>query len=118
MKKHLLIMALLASVTTVTTAHACYSEGVRVGTIQKFSKKGYIMKSWEGELVVQGTQIRGSNGNVRGGDVWKFSVLDPTVASAIDNATMTGGSIALKYCQEVLSVSTDTTYIITKAVAR
>lgn len=115
MKTHILALALLAF---ASPAIACYSEGVRVGTIQKFSKKGMMMKSWEGELVMQGTQIRGSNGSVRGGDVWKFSVTNTAVAATIDDATTTGGIVALKYCQEMVSVGTDTTYIITKAVSR
>lgn len=34
-----------------------YSEGVRAGTLDKFSKKGVFFKTWEGELRI-GTEDR------------------------------------------------------------
>lgn len=77
----------------------CYSEGIRVGSVQKFSQKGFVNKSWEGEIVMEGTRFKGSNGSVRGGDVWAFSVMDASVAKVIEEAVMTGGVVALKYCQ-------------------
>lgn len=115
----------LVTVMAIGIAQAgCYSEGVRVGTIQKFSQKGYINKSWEGELVMEGDKISGDRSRIRGGNVWAFSVLDPNVAKVIDTVTMTGGSVALKYCQEMpltgglTKFSTDTLYRITQAVER
>jgi len=103
----------------VNAEAACYSDGVRVGTIQKFSKKGTLVKSWEGELVQEGERIKGSAGNIRGGNIWKFSVDSPDVAKIIDEVTMTGGTVALHYCQVYLKMGqTDTSYIVDRAVAR
>jgi len=45
--------------------YASYSEGVRSGELVKFSRKGVVFKSWEGE-------IRETDG----GSIFYFSVLD------------------------------------------
>ncbi|MBU2997408.1 6-phosphogluconate dehydrogenase [Cellulophaga baltica] len=45
---------------------ATYSEGVRSGELIKFSSKGYIAKTWEGEI---------SQG-ISGAQIFSFSVLD------------------------------------------
>lgn len=48
------------------------SEGVRIGTVSKFSYKGNINKSWEGELVMGGLR-QGESGAVA--NIWKFSII-------------------------------------------
>ena len=114
-----IIAAITLAVSVSASAGDCYSDGIRVGTIQKFSNKGVINKSWEGELVMEGTKISGGSSSVKGGNVWKFSVLDATVAKVIDEATMLGSPIALKYCQVAFQVGqSDTNYRITQAVIR
>ena len=107
------------------TANAadCYSEGIRVGTVQKFGKKGFVTKSWEGELVMDGTKIKGNQNGVRGGNVWAFSVDDVAVAKVIDDTVMNGSMVALRYCQgnplnPLKGLSAETTYRITQAVER
>jgi hypothetical protein len=37
---------------TISVLNWAYSEGERVGYIQKFSKKGWFCKTWEGELAL------------------------------------------------------------------
>jgi hypothetical protein len=37
---------------TWATLHWSYSEGERAGYLQKFSKKGWICKTWEGEILL------------------------------------------------------------------
>jgi len=123
--KKIIVGIMVVSLSTMALADSCYSEGIRVGTVQKFSNMGFINKSWEGELVMEGTKIKGSsNGSVKGGNVWAFSATDPTVAKTIEEVMMTGGEVALKYCQTnplvagAQKFSTNTTYIVTKAVER
>ena len=118
-----LLLAVAALTCTSAYAADCYSEGVRVGTIQKFSSKGYVNKSYEGELVMEGTKLKATENGTVGGNVWKFSASDPAVAKVIDEATMSGSPVALKYCQIApldftRKASFDTTYIITRAVIR
>jgi hypothetical protein len=39
-------------VFTWLTLHWAYSEGERAGFLQKFSRKGWICKTWEGEIAL------------------------------------------------------------------
>ena len=69
-----------------------YSEGERAGYVQKFSKKGWICKTWEGELAMvtmPGTLT----------EKFLFSVTDAAVATKIEK-TM-GKRVALVYQQHV-----------------
>lgn len=43
---------LLFALYTVSVLNWAYSSGQRVGYIQKFSKKGWFCKTWEGELAL------------------------------------------------------------------
>lgn len=114
--KKLLIVAIATLYTSFVQAD-CFSDGIRVGTVQKFSKKGTFNKSWEGELVMDGLKARAAGNGATVTNVWKFSATDPAVASQIEDAIMAGKEVSLKYCQMRFNVgSTDTDYIITKAV--
>ena len=46
------VVALLLAGYTYGALHWAYSSGERVGYIQKFSKKGWLCKTWEGELTM------------------------------------------------------------------
>ena len=67
-----------------------YSNGERVGYIQKISKKGWVCKTWEGEL---------SMVNVPGAapQIFSFSVRDEAVARGILDAA--GKRVAITYEQ-------------------
>jgi len=62
------ITTLLLGITLYFTFlyYATYSEGDRTGELIKFSSKGYVFKTWEGEI---------SQG-ISGAQIFKFSVLD------------------------------------------
>jgi hypothetical protein len=119
----LCILIAAATLATASVHAECYSDGVRVGVVQKLSSKGMVNKSWEGELVMEGEKIKGNSSGIKGGNVWNFSVLDPAVAKVIDESTMSGAPVALRYCQAspldvTVKMSTDTPYRITQAVIR
>lgn len=120
--KRILIASVIA--LSLSANAGCYSEGVRVGVVQKFSQKGLVNKSWEGELVMEGEKFKaGSNGGTRGGNVWAFSSDSAEVAKVIDNVVMSGANVALRYCQlspldVTRKMSFDTPYLITQAVER
>jgi hypothetical protein len=69
-----------------------YSAGDRAGYVQKFSKKGWICKTWEGELAMV---------NLPGAmpQIFQFSVRDEAVAERI-NQTL-GQRVSLTYEQHV-----------------
>ena len=84
-----------------------YSHGERAGYVQKFSRKGWVFKTWEGELAM--VSIPGTMP-----EKFYFSVRDDSVASAI-NASL-GGRVALSYEQHVgvpLSWFAETEYFVT-----
>jgi len=69
-----------------------YSDGERVGVLQKLSRKGWICKTYEGELalyVVSGVAPQ----------IWEFTVSDPAVARAL-NAEL-GERVRLHYDEHV-----------------
>lgn len=68
-----------------------YSSGQRVGFVQKFSRKGWICKTWEGELAIV---------NMPGtlSQLFNFSVRSDSVAKAINDA-MAKGRVELEYSE-------------------
>ncbi|HVO00049.1 MAG TPA: hypothetical protein VMT49_08415 [Steroidobacteraceae bacterium] len=67
-----------------------YSEGERVGILQKVSRKGWVCKTVEGELaqyVVSGVMPQ----------IWEFTVRDATVARHLDQAL--GERVRLHYTE-------------------
>jgi len=81
--------ALFALWTWITLSYA-YSRGDRVGYAQKISQKGWLCKTWEGELAMS---------NVPGQmpEKFAFSVRDDAVARQI--AQLDGRRVSLQYEQ-------------------
>jgi hypothetical protein len=61
---------------TLATINISYSDGDRAGVLQKFSRKGWICKTYEGELAVSYTPGMAPV-------LWYFSVRDEAVAVKI-----------------------------------
>lgn len=74
-----------------------YSSGSRVGQIVKFSKKGVVFKTYEGDLNVGGF-AKDSDGDISP-NVWAFSVYrnDDAIVRAIDDAMDKGHPVKLHY---------------------
>ncbi|MEM7372209.1 MAG: hypothetical protein AAF587_26560 [Bacteroidota bacterium] len=74
-----------------------YSSGSRVGQIVKFSKKGVIFKTFEGNLNAGGF-AKDSDGDISP-NVWAFSVYrdDDAIVRAIDDAMDQGYAVKLHY---------------------
>lgn len=88
----LLVAALLFAGYTWISLTWSYSKGERAGYIQKFSRKGWVCKTWEGELAM--VAVPGSMP-----EKFYFTVRDHAVAAQI-NQTM-GRRIVLYYEQHV-----------------
>jgi hypothetical protein len=80
----IVIMALWTWITMSYT----YSTGDRAGYVQKFSKKGWICKTWEGELSM--VNIPG-----QAQERWYFTVRDDSVAKVLTNVM--GQRVSLTY---------------------
>ncbi|PYP59166.1 MAG: hypothetical protein DMD44_05645 [Gemmatimonadetes bacterium] len=88
----LIVPVLLFALYTWSTLTWSYSSGERAGYVQKFSKKGWICKTWEGELAI--VSIPGTMS-----EKFYFTVRDDAVAARV-NQTM-GKRVAVVYHQHV-----------------
>lgn len=92
-----------------------YSEGKRGGFVVKLSKKGYVFKTYEGELNVGGLYEGGGTLNAT---QWAFSVSDNSVdpIAQIEEAIKTGSRVSLTYEEKffVLPWVGDTKNLVTK----
>jgi hypothetical protein len=81
---------LLVAAWTAIALHLSYSTGERAGYIQKFSQKGWVCKTYEGEIAMV---------NVPGAtqERFAFSVRDDSVAHQITK--LMGSRVALSYAQ-------------------
>ncbi len=82
------IVVALIALWTLFTLTWSYSAGERAGYVQKFSKKGWICKTWEGEMAMVTMP-----GTVA--EKFYFTVRDDAVAEQI-NATV-GSRVVLNY---------------------
>ena len=76
------------AVWTIVALNWSYSEGTRAGYLQKFSRKGWICKTWEGEL--QMINIPGA-----APERWYFTVRDDSVAQVLSG--LTGKQVSVTY---------------------
>ncbi|NYE61181.1 hypothetical protein FHW58_002333 [Duganella sp. 1224] len=87
----LLVAALLLlAAYTWAMLHVSYSDGERAGYLQKFSTRGWVCKTWEGEILL--TSMPGAIP-----EKFEFSVRDPQVAKDLTAAT--GKRVILTYAQ-------------------
>lgn len=85
----LLILALPVAWTWLTLNWS-YSEGERAGVLQKFSRKGWLCKTYEGELaqyIVSGVAPQ----------IWNFTVRDEQVATKM--RALVGAKVQLHYAE-------------------
>ncbi len=75
----ILIPIILFGLYTWGTLQWIYSSGERAGYVQKFSLKGYVCKTWEGEIVLvsmPGTQA----------EKFLFTVKDEAIAKQVNDS--------------------------------
>jgi len=86
----ILLVVVVIGVWTWFSLSWAYSEGDRAGTLQKFSKKGWLCKTYEGELALY----------VVGGvapQIWYFSTRDADLAKQLSAAV--GQNVQLHYTE-------------------
>lgn len=104
----LLILAVLAGAYGMFVWKWSYSDGERAGVVQKFSRKGWVCKTWEGELnmvVLPGALP----------EKFFFTVWDDAVAASLNRNI--GRRVSLHYEEKVGLPTTcfgETRYFITK----
>ena len=108
------IILLFLTIYIVLNLTYTYSEGNRAGRLIKFSHKGYIFKTYEGELNLGG--INTTNGGVLVNNMWEFSVTNPSVGDSLSK--MEGRDITIHYKEKLSTLPWrgDTKYIVDKVV--
>ncbi len=84
----LLVPAGIVAAWTAITLNWDYSRGTRTGYVQKFSKKGWLCKTWEGEIAMV---------NMPGAaqERFAFTVRNDSIAAVIDRHQ--GQRVVLEY---------------------
>jgi len=88
----IVVLAALATGYFALVLQWNYSDGERAGWVQKFSRKGWICKTWEGELALvslPGTSV----------EKFFFTVRDDAVADKINKVM--GRRVSLQYEEKV-----------------
>jgi len=92
----LAIIVLVAGVFIYFRFFFTYSEGYRAGLLQKFSKKGVIFKTYEGELILSSVS---STSNVAiASEKFYFSVVNRELVPRFD--TLQGENVIIHYQQK------------------
>lgn len=106
----LLVISIIAVLTpfvwTWLALHWSYADGERAGFVQKLSRKGWVCKTWEGEMAM--VTMPGAIP-----DKFDFSVRDDAVAAKINQ--LAGKRVVLEYSQHKFlptSCSGDTEYFV------
>ena len=99
--------------TVATTIGGCnilnnyeYSFGSRAGMINKMSNKGFIWKTYEGQMALEGIV---SSGESMGANVWEFSIDNQArhgekvdeLAKKLNEALESGQKVKAKYIQVI-----------------
>ncbi|HSH73890.1 MAG TPA: hypothetical protein VK974_12610 [Methylophilaceae bacterium] len=87
----IVIIALFSAYTWLSMTWS-YSTGERAGYVQKFSNKGFVCKTWEGELAI--VSMPGTMS-----EKFYFSVLDDAVATKINQSL--GKKVTITYAQHI-----------------
>jgi hypothetical protein len=86
----LVLAIVLGAAWTWFSLNWSYSEGERAGILQKFSRKGWLCKTYEGELALY----------IVGGvapQIWHFSTRDPKLAAELSKNV--GQDLRLQYSE-------------------
>lgn len=105
-KKWILILLILVAVIigiVYFIFNFTYSEGNRAGVLIKFSKKGYIFKTYEGELNIGG--LGNIPNTAQMNQIWDFSVRNSDVADSL--MKLEGKKVSLHYREVVKNLVWD-----------
>lgn len=100
LRRFLILSALVLVAVSVIYYFICgltYSEGTRSGILTKVSKKGYLFKTYEGELIIGG--LNEGDGAIMPATVFKFSILDQKVYQQLETDQ---GRKVIVYYKEVI----------------
>jgi hypothetical protein len=105
-----LTVLILVTVITFLIFNYTYSEGSRAGVVIKFSKRGYVLKTYEGELNMGGMGNLSQTAQMN--LIWNFSVRDNALADTL--MKLEGRKVSLHYKEVIKNMpwQGDTKYFV------
>ena len=91
-----IVIMLITTIFIYWKYYYTYSNGYRAGLLQKFSHKGNLIKTYEGEMIL--SSVAGSSNVVIASEKFYFSVKNSSLAQILD--TMQGQMVILHYNQK------------------
>jgi len=91
-----IVLMLIASIFIYWKYYYTYSNGYRAGLLQKFSHKGNLIKTYEGEMIL--SSVSGTSNVVIASEKFYFSVKNSKLAQILD--TMQGQMVIVHYKQK------------------
>ena len=115
--KRIVFIALIGIVAVFSFSYwGTYSEGIRSGMVVKISKKGWIFKTYEGQLNLQTFGANKSPNMVS--ESFEFSVDSDKqdVIKVLEEASLSGERVSLKYSERLAKFfwRGDTKYFVTE----
>ncbi|MBS1556402.1 MAG: 6-phosphogluconate dehydrogenase [Bacteroidetes bacterium] len=115
--KRILVVAVILLIGLFCFAYwGSYSEGIRSGMVVKISKKGWIFKTYEGQLNLQTFGANKSPNIVS--ESFEFSVDNDRaeVIKMLEEASLSGERVSLKYTERMMTFfwRGDTKYFVTE----
>jgi hypothetical protein len=92
----IILILIVSSVTVYWKYYFTYSDGFRAGLLQKFSRKGALFKTYEGEMIL--SSIQSNKNTPLASEKFYFSVDDGTLASKLEN--LQGNMVIVHYKQK------------------
>jgi ABC-type sugar transport system substrate-binding protein len=120
-KATLLTVLVVGILVFVYLYFASYSEGYRAGVVYKLSQKGYVFKTYEGEMNTGNYVTEAAGDNNLSTKIWNFSVDgdQKEIVAQLENAVLKGSRVKLFYKERYLKLPWrgDTKYFIFKVEA-
>lgn len=112
----ILVVVLVLGVFIFWKYFYTYSEGYRAGLLQKFTRKGNIFKTYEGELIL--SSVTSTTNVALASEKFLFSVTNDSLAGVLD--TLQGQFVIIHYKQKngKLPWKGDTPYFVDDAKLR
>lgn len=116
LKRALIFLLLLFGIFFYWKYYFTYSEGYRAGLLQKFSSKGNLFKTYEGEIILSSVQT--TTNMAIASEKFFFSVTDEEVARKIEK--MQGEYVVVHYTEKNgrLPWQGDTPYLVDSVAIR
>lgn len=115
--KRIVVIAVILLIGLFCFAYwGSYSEGIRSGMVVKISKKGWIFKTYEGQLNLQTFGANKSPNIVSESFEFSVDTDQAEVIKMLEEASLSGERVSLKYTERMMTFfwRGDTKYFVTE----